>query len=95
MVDVVNRTSGMSMAPAERVSEVEICSASRERAIDKDKKRRALLLERVKENKWKAFFEKGRPQRDATMSTLRRLLDAVSYVAYRPQHGPPFHGPSW
>ena len=67
----------MCDVPAKRVSE--------------DKQRRAAFKAQILDARRKARFEKGRPQRDARMSTLLRLLDAVSYITCRPEHDPHFH----
>jgi len=70
----------MSTAPAKGTSETG--RPSRQRSNDADEKRLKLLRARAAEASRRLRFKRGEAQREARMSTLRKLLDVVSFMTY-------------
>ena len=68
----------MSTAPAKGASETGL--PSRQRSNDANEKRLRLLRARAAETSRRLRFKRGEAQREARMSTLRNLLDVVSFI---------------
>ena len=72
----------MSAAHAEGGSEIGRGRPSRQRFTDADEKRLKLLKARAAEANRRHRFRRGEAQRAARVSTLRKLLDVVSFMTY-------------